>query len=152
MTENDSYFYENGGSYGGIYWCDACTIYADNNFYQDHVALDGSMGYFKNGFDVTFDHSSIGLAKAFYDNFTSKNNGRGGGYFVTADSTGAVRGDLTFKNCDSAPATWSSSFGAEDYTITHIESQGHGGLIYSGHDNFYLTFDECVWNNYYAGG
>jgi len=77
MTENDSYFYENGGSYGGIYWCDACTIYADNNFYQDHVALDGSMGYFKNGFDVTFDHSSIGLAKAFYDNFTSKNNGRG---------------------------------------------------------------------------
>lgn len=71
MTDDDAYYYENGGEAGGIYWCDACTIVATNGFYQDHVALDGSMGWFKNGFDVTFDQSSIGLAKAFYDDLVS---------------------------------------------------------------------------------
>jgi hypothetical protein len=59
---------------------------------------------------------------------------------------------LSFTNCDTAPAIWSSSFGADDYTITHIEAQGDGGLIYSEHDDFHLTFNECVWNHYYAGG
>lgn len=152
MTDDDSFYYENGGEAGGIYWCDACTLTATNGFYQDHVALDGSMGWFKNGFDVTIDQSSIGLAKSFYDDPVTKNNGRGGGYFITADSTGAAQGDLRFTNCDTAPAVWSSSFGAEDYTITHIEANGDGGLIYSDHDNFHLLFNECVWNNYYSGG
>lgn len=150
MTETNSFYYENGGYGGGVYYCEACTITATNNFYQDHVALDGSLFYLRNGFTVTVDQSSIGLGKSFYDNFTDKNFGRGGGVFVEADSTGAAQGTLTFSNCDTAPATWSSSFGADDYTITHFESQGDGGFIFSDHDNFHLTFDECVWNNYKA--
>jgi len=153
MIENNAFYYENGGAAGGVYWCDACLLISTNSFYQDHVALDGSIGWFKNGFDVTIDQSSIGLGKAFFDNFTNRNNGRGGGFFVSADvAVGADRGDLTFSNCDTAPAVWSSDFGADDYTITHFESQGDGGLIYSDHDDFHLTFNECVWNNYRAYG
>lgn len=152
MVEDNSFYYENGGTGGGVYWCDACDLTATNAFYQDHVALDGSIGHFNNGFDVTIDLSSVGLGKAFFADAGLQDFGRGGGFFISSDTGGADRGDLTFSNCDPAPVAWVLDFGAEDYTITHFESEGDGGLIYSAHLDFHLLFDDCVWNNYRAKG
>jgi len=33
MVEQNAFYYENGGTGGGVYWCDACSLTSTNSFY-----------------------------------------------------------------------------------------------------------------------
>ena len=121
----------------------------NNPYYQDHVALRGGLFYLIDGFDVTIDNGALGYARAVYDDSVNKNYGFGGGFYVTAAGAGAAQGDLTVRRLR---RTYTQGPHIGGGVVSHFEAADDGGLIWSDHDNFHLSFDNCVWDNYYSGG
>jgi hypothetical protein len=148
FTDTGSNYFENGGVGGGIYYCESCTIRANDCVYTDHAALDGAMMYLLDEFDVVIDNSYLGHSKSFVD--SSDTRGEGGGVYVGPASPSGTA-TLNISNCP--VPTLGEHIGVG--TISHIEAQGEGGFLKSVHDDFYLYFDECIWNNlktYKTGG
>jgi hypothetical protein len=111
---------------------------------QHHLALEGSLFYLQDDFEVDISDSTILHGKAFHedgengDNCVDCSYGDGGAFYLTQVDAGATDAYLYVKDC------------TED--IAYFESQSDGGFMYAAHPDAEVTFDECSWNHLDAQG
>jgi predicted outer membrane repeat protein len=123
LTDTNSKFIQNSGTYGGNIYCDSCTLSFTNTIFTDSLAYEGSVIFMINSAFASFSNVAMNYGKARH---------YGGAIYVGG----------------SGPSTLSLSNCASD--ITYFESYYDGGFLYVANPSVTLGSQNCCFNHYKA--
>jgi hypothetical protein len=111
------------GVYGGVFYCNGCTLSFDSSTFKDNVGYNGGIVYMLNTADVTF--TSVTMT-----------NGRARHYGGAIYSGGSGASTITFSNCASTVATF--------------ETDVDGGFMYIDNPDTVFSSSLCDYNHMLA--